>query len=349
MRSFRGIVGNESGAALVLAGVALTGILGMAALAIDVAMVYGARGDAQRAADAAALAGASAFVDANPNSVAGDAVSRAMETAQRNTIRRAVIAPDEVTVVVDEEDATVRVTIRRGQLSTLFARALGVGAVPVSARATARVSEATSASCVKPFAPPEGGGGGGGTGAGRPGGRRNRPGSGTSTGNGGNGYAYGQQMVLKGPSANAESFPWVIPTEAGWEGPCPVHGASHTPPRYEANICNCNRTTVTTGTSYGRVAGWQGGLRQHTSSGVAGLLAQDPNAVWDPGRGEVVGSQHANWRRSPRVVSVPLYDPGSAGSQLTFTRFIKVFLEYEANGTVAGRFVQPIRVVQLTE
>jgi uncharacterized membrane protein len=43
--------------------VSLVALLGMAALAIDVVTLYVARSEMQRAADAAALAGAKAFVD----------------------------------------------------------------------------------------------------------------------------------------------------------------------------------------------------------------------------------------------------------------------------------------------
>src|SRR4029077_1164943 len=51
----------ERGQTIVLVAVALVSLLGMAALAIDIATLYVARGEAQRAADAAALAGAKMF------------------------------------------------------------------------------------------------------------------------------------------------------------------------------------------------------------------------------------------------------------------------------------------------
>src|SRR5712692_10818918 len=53
----------ERGQTIVLVAVALVSLLGMAALAIDVVTLYVARSEMQRAADAAALAGAKAFVD----------------------------------------------------------------------------------------------------------------------------------------------------------------------------------------------------------------------------------------------------------------------------------------------
>ena len=52
---------NERGITIVLVAFSLLSLLGMAALAIDVSTLYVAHGEAQRAADAAALAGARMF------------------------------------------------------------------------------------------------------------------------------------------------------------------------------------------------------------------------------------------------------------------------------------------------
>ena len=54
-------VRNKRGGVLVLYTVAMVAMMGMAALAIDLGMLRKSRAEAQRAADAAALAGASAF------------------------------------------------------------------------------------------------------------------------------------------------------------------------------------------------------------------------------------------------------------------------------------------------
>src|ERR1700730_7271139 len=52
---------NERGVTIVLVAFSLLALLGLAALAIDIATLYAAHGEAQRAADAAALAGARMF------------------------------------------------------------------------------------------------------------------------------------------------------------------------------------------------------------------------------------------------------------------------------------------------
>src|SRR5690242_7413525 len=54
---------SERGSTLVIVAAAMVGLLGVCAIAIDLAGYYLARAEAQRAADAAALAGASAFVN----------------------------------------------------------------------------------------------------------------------------------------------------------------------------------------------------------------------------------------------------------------------------------------------
>src|SRR3989454_12536765 len=57
MRATRGIA-NETGSVIVIVALTLVVLLGFLALGIDLGMLYTARTDAQRAADAAALAGA---------------------------------------------------------------------------------------------------------------------------------------------------------------------------------------------------------------------------------------------------------------------------------------------------
>src|SRR6266704_90678 len=54
---------QELGQTIALVAVAMVSVLAMAALAIDLTTLYVAHGEIQRAADAAALAGAKAFVD----------------------------------------------------------------------------------------------------------------------------------------------------------------------------------------------------------------------------------------------------------------------------------------------
>ena len=146
---------NERGATLVLMAVLSAVLIAILALAIDLGMLYDTRGEAQRAADAAALAGVSAFINvlppSNPFIAAHD---RAMDYAGRNTMRSVPIdTTTEVTVVVWQD--TVQVTVARASVATWFARIFGIRSVPIGARATAEAGQAATATCLAPLAVPD--------------------------------------------------------------------------------------------------------------------------------------------------------------------------------------------------
>ncbi len=148
---------NQRGASLAFVAVTILGMLSVMALAIDLGMLYKTRGEAQRAADAAALAGASSFLDHDRTDPVADdtANARAMDYAQKNYMTGGVIVPSEVTVQVITDSAKVRVWVRRAAVQTWFARLFGVATVPIGAHAAAEAHEAGTAKCVKPFAIPD--------------------------------------------------------------------------------------------------------------------------------------------------------------------------------------------------
>ena len=63
MRTIRQSLSDERGSVVVMLAVSLFAMLALAALAIDLASLRDSRAEAQRVADAVALAGASAFRD----------------------------------------------------------------------------------------------------------------------------------------------------------------------------------------------------------------------------------------------------------------------------------------------
>lgn len=148
---------NERGATLAVVAVCLMALLGMMALAIDIGMLYKTRADAQRAADGAALAGASVFIDfAGPGvDTAGEAHRRAIAVATHNTMFTSIIDSTEVFPQYIPDSFRYRVKIRRGNVPTWFARLLGRDGVPVAASAMAEATNAGVAKCVKPFALPD--------------------------------------------------------------------------------------------------------------------------------------------------------------------------------------------------
>jgi uncharacterized membrane protein len=94
--AYRSIGKRRGGVALIL-GLSMAAILGMGALAVDLGKLFKARGDAQRAADAAALAGASAYLDClSPFPAADSAKRRAMRLAAQNYVGTIPVDTNEV-------------------------------------------------------------------------------------------------------------------------------------------------------------------------------------------------------------------------------------------------------------
>ena len=148
--------GNERGATLVLIALSMVAMLGFLALAVDVGMLYSSRAEAQRAADAAALAGASALVDYTlTGSRTAAAESRGSSFATRNHIRHSAIQSDEVTVELVGTDR-IRATVQRDTVRTFFAPVLNPNwaRLPVGATAVARAVSSGTVNCLKPFALP---------------------------------------------------------------------------------------------------------------------------------------------------------------------------------------------------
>lgn len=151
---------NERGAVLVLMALALVVFLGIAALAIDLGLLFVARSEAQRTADAAAHAGAGYFLVA-PNDEAG-ARNAAVAVAGANTVRgdSVTLDPDDIDVDMTGNRRLVRVRVLRTQdsgnpVQTLFARALGIQEVGVAASAAAEVFSVAGDQCILPIAIPD--------------------------------------------------------------------------------------------------------------------------------------------------------------------------------------------------
>lgn len=180
------------GASLVLVAISLVVIMLMAALTIDLGRLLSARAEAQRAADAAALAGASAFITGETGAALQDsAVARAATIAGENEMAAQMIVPgtmqaegshsevfeyvemlvndvldtvpsvtadvysysgDEVKVDVIPTLQRVRVTVRRDRVGVWFAKVIGLHSFPIGAQATANAAYAGGTRCVRPIA-----------------------------------------------------------------------------------------------------------------------------------------------------------------------------------------------------
>jgi hypothetical protein len=346
-------------------------LLAAAALAVDAAMGFAARAEAQRIADSAALAGGSAFLEFEPALAEPVARDRAYEYALLHTIRGAAVDSSEVTVQVLPDERKIRVGINKRGLPTWFARSFGVDAIDVGAVAAAQATEASAARCLKPFAIPDiwedadddedwdnvwddgeewdfnpddgdwythydGTNAASASGYG-------------SEHRGDLPQDWGRQMILKTSDPQSEYslspglfFPWRLPPDPeqeecaqGGGGGQPSGGAT-----YRNNICSCNTNSISLGTPYDLQPG---NMIGPTFQGIDELIAQDPNAVWETGG--VNSPTYGTGLASPRVVKVALFDPtqvtGSGMQSIEFNNFALMFLEGQENpnAPVIGRFM----------
>src|SRR5207244_7249601 len=143
MRTIRQSLSDERGSVVVMLAVSLFAMLALAALAIDLASLRDSRAEAQRVADAVALAGASAFRDfpSTDPKAADSARGRGLEIARLNKVRGdtldvrspttttttyawgsvTVIGTKDVTLNVIPDSQKVRAWVRRVGITTFFA------------------------------------------------------------------------------------------------------------------------------------------------------------------------------------------------------------------------------------
>ncbi len=365
---------SERGGALTLTAVSLTALIGAAAIAIDLGMLYKARGDAERAAEAGALAGASAFMDlvgADSLTIHNAADTRARELAMANGIlNKQVVAGEVQSVSVRFSEQLVRVTVGRTNVGTWFAKILGAYAIPVNATAAARVEGSDEVSCVKPFMIPDAWGesaqDANDNGLEDP--AENwtfDPASGDTyapfesqpldveTGFGSDFrnaaldasnriYAgdFGRQLTLTpGDPGNASGTPDGMNSYRLWT----FDGGSTGNPDLRQAIEGCREGSLGLGDLFQSVPGAPSGL--DVANSVQQLINRDPGAHYDETTGVVEGSSFPDWRSSPRVMRIALYDPsdmatlGNGPAPVQFNNVALFFLEgVDANAAISGRF-----------
>jgi Flp pilus assembly protein TadG len=306
---------GRRGSVLVFTAVALVALLAAAALAIDLGMLLDTRQDAQRAADAAALAGASAFQGATGTAAIPDARNKALQFAAKNLVRGVAVdtvgaangntavttyTSNEAQVWIFPATSRVRVRIRRAAVTTWLAKVFGKQSIPIAAWATAEASNAGGATCVRPFAVPDlwketnaasdpnanhvwdsneswsfDPGAGDTYEAYNP----NNPTSPTGTG-------YGT-VIRNSTTGVVDDFgtPMIIkemnPTDqlsSGFFFPFQI-GNDPGANAYKNNITGCNPATTYVGVPYQIQTGDMVGP---TKQGIDNLISQDPSAVWVP-------------------------------------------------------------------
>lgn len=157
---------KEQGYTLVIIAAVLVVFLGFTALSVDVGVLYSARASAQRAADAAALAGAFVFItrsDLSETTTPKQSeviIENAIQTAATNRMLGAPVTITTSDVVLDTANLDAnnqimnrRVTVNVNQNQpTLFARILGENSANIHATAVAEAARnATANKCTKPW------------------------------------------------------------------------------------------------------------------------------------------------------------------------------------------------------
>jgi Flp pilus assembly protein TadG len=164
----------ERGVTIVLVALTMVAIMAMAALSIDVVTLYLANAEAQRSADAAALAGARILSISGLTGDPGDTANRwqpacnfaaqvATAVAEQNTLGGGALTNSQVTVTFPNNSDTaqctlntaafgvnplVSVKVQRTDVPTFFARIWGQSGASVSATATAEAFNSSNSDSV---------------------------------------------------------------------------------------------------------------------------------------------------------------------------------------------------------
>lgn len=152
---------GERGATLVMMALMVFLAIGMSALAIDYGMIKAAKAEAQRAMDAAALAGASVFQLADPAfNYDSAARARAKEYAVKHNVHNIIVdtAPPptgNLTVVVDLGAEKVTAIYTGHGIPLWFASVFGTSTMAINALATAHARDAGVSACLMPVAIPD--------------------------------------------------------------------------------------------------------------------------------------------------------------------------------------------------
>jgi hypothetical protein len=331
---------------LIFAGLGLVAFMSASMLALDVGMFMVARTQAQAAADAGALAGATAlyYDDWDDRSATSAAVQNAIQaaTAQANAVMSqpvSVIPADVTFPAVDKVRVRVLRTASRGNpLMPFIAPMFGITQVDMGAEATAQAAPATAMTCVKPFTIPDKWE------------ERHPPADEFNIADSkGNPVVNPDVYVATGPGATGWD-PWkdrgaevVIKAGQGSQiAPSYYYpyamGQNEGADWYRENIEGCNRDLMKPGDL---LRAEPGNMSGPTKQGVEALIAQDPTAYWDGSR--VVSKMHP----SPRVVTIPVFDPvyyhtgkmNSSNASLKVADFIGIFVERMSGNDVIGRIV----------
>jgi Flp pilus assembly protein TadG len=317
MTRARHVRDSERGAILVHVAAALVMLIALSAFAVDFGLFWLGRGEAQNSADAGAMAGAIglAYDSSTNTSDTGPAKLSAVTAARANLVVDQAPAIDVSTDVtfVDCPDGTkapacIRVNVYRdgahgNPLPTWFGNLVGVTSQDTKATATAEAGGANATNCLRPWMVPD---------------KWQEVTPPATTYNGSDVYSPPDPTTgLGGTGYNvASDYGTIITLHPGRPqdaiSPSDYYDVDLTDSTgghdYRTNISTCINTTEAIGAAVTTLPGSDVG---NTKIGVKALVAEDPNAVWNPTTKRVENSAYAV---SPRIVPVALFSPAEFAS-----------------------------------
>jgi hypothetical protein len=317
---------------------------------VDLGMLFDARGEVQRTADAAAMAGVSVFFppSVKPSFIVDSARIRMQEYVTHNPVRDGAATITDSHVRIDS--MVVRVFLERPDLPTWFARIMGIHSMQVRARAAAEAAASGTAECIKPIMVPD-------WWVDANNDRKwtdgelydpNVTGWGTSyrdPGQPGHWYVrhqpdyyrdWGRPDTLKQGSPGQNMTPaWYFPFRLG-DG---VGGDDYR----KALASACAVATMSVGDW---VYSEPGNMNGPTLQGIRDAIAADPSAYWDTSTNRIEGSRFGSGERSPRVATFPLFDPsqqipGGTSAPIQVNGFGSFFIDsVDSNRNIVGRWLR---------
>jgi hypothetical protein len=329
-------VNSERGAVLIFVAIALFGLVALSTFVVDYGVLWAARGGAQNAADAGALAGAGSLARGQGTTHAYNA---AMSLTQMNGIFNQAAATADVTITVPlacptpfnspPSQACIKVDVQRLNVPTFFGKMVGIQQQGVKATATAIAGAGNSTECIKPWVVADKWIDNSGTGLNTSGWDQMDtfdPGVDSYAAPGfkatGPGNDFGTQLVLKAGETGSWSSGWTMQIEFGQPGSsaykdtilgCPDYVP--TVGLYDGEIPCASRSDapnpekgcldVKTGMAQGPTA-----QAVQTDRNPPSIYNMDPGASYDPITKSIVGGCMAagTCDLSPRVVPIAIFN-----------------------------------------
>jgi len=330
---------SERGAVLIFVAIALFGLLAFATFVVDYGVLWAARGGAQNAADAGALAGAGSLAHGQTTAHAYDA---ALELTKRNAVFDAAATNPNITVTVPlacpipfsatpPNMSCVKVDVQRQDVPTFFGKMLNIQTQGVKATATAIAGQGNSTQCIKPWVVADKWIDNSGTGLNTSGWDQMDqfdPGVDTYAAPGfkatGPGNDFGTQLVLKAGVTGTWSAGWTMEIDFGVSGSSAYKDALKGCPSFVPTVGLYDGTSpcsvasdaapekgclsVKTGMSQGPTS--QGVSTDTASQPPPSIVNQDPGAYFDTTTNKIAGGcmGAGTCQISPRVVPIAIFD-----------------------------------------